>query len=551
MGIARRRFRVAGVAALALALLLGVVSVGWAASVAILPFEVNAQDRLDYLREGLSDMLASRLGGSDGVETVARERVAAALPAGGGRLSDDKARAVGAKLGASHVLYGSLTVIGNSLSLDARLVEVKGGTRAFFAEGQGIDSLIPKVGEISAQAAAALTGRPAPLAAAPRPAPVAPAAPAAPAGVPTATASLVAATATPAAPIVAAPAQTPGDAFVKLNDETGAWRSRPLSFDVRGMALADVDGDGRNEIVFLDDHIVYVYRYDKQNLVELERWEAPKAADCLTVDAADLNGNGRAEIYVTALRNKKLASFVLELTGTKLVKLVDGIDYFLRVVDYPGQGKVLVGQRMDRDAPYRPGICRLSWQGKTLQPGEVYTEEVRFTVYNWQPVAQESGVGCLSIQSDDLLHLYAAGAEEWRSQDYYAGSRLYFDLFSRKVSNDEPQREYLPQRVLSIDGGRLIAGVANKGFISRWLKTYKDYAGGEVRLLTWNPQGLNEAWASRPIDGYIADIAAGDLDGDGALELLAAVSMKSSWNPIQRTKSGLVVYRLPAQVPHS
>jgi hypothetical protein len=346
-------------------------------------------------------------------------------------------------------------------------------------------------------------------------------------------------------PTPAAPAS--GEAFIKLNDETGAWRSRTLPFDVRGLDTADIDGDGRLEIVFLDQRRVHVYRLEQANLVELLTWEAPRAADCLGIDAADLNGNGRAEIYVSATMNHKLASFVLELAGAKLATVADGLDHYLRVVDYPGEGQVLIGQRMDRDAAFRPGIYRLRWSGQGLEAGEVLTSDARFTVFNLCPVSWQGGVAYLSIFTDDLLHLFSGVAEEWRSQDYYAGSHLYVEFFSQKVSQEEPLREYLPQRILAVEGGRLIAAVANKGVLSRWLKTYKQYSGGELRLLGWNPQGLSEVWVSRPIDAYIADIACGDLDGNGTPELLAAVSMKAGWNPLNRTKSGLIVYQLPKQ----
>ena len=539
-------------ALLVLVLLLGAAASAAAAQprVAILPFEVNAEARLDYLREGLGDMLASRLGIDEAIQVVGREQVRAALGEGG-RLSDEKARALAARLGATHALYGSLTVIAGSLSLDARLVPLEGVSKAFFAEGQGMESLIPKGTELSSQVNAALTGRTA--------APAATAAQARPAAQPPAPAAMQAAPAAPApaAPAVALgasavppvqPAAPPGEGpFIRLNDESQAWRSRTLSFDVRGLAVADIDGDGRLEIIFLDERRVHVHRMEQANLVEVTKYEAPRSFECLGVDAADLNGNGRAEIYVTAMSNHKLASFVLELAGSKLGRMMDGLDYYLRVVDYPGAGRILVGQRMDREAAFKPGIFRLSWQGQGLVEGESLTTQDKLNVFNFSPIPYEKGVGYLAILSDDLLHLYSAGSEEWRSQDYYAGSHLYVEFYSRQVSQEEATREYLPQRILTIDGGKLIAAVANKGVLSRWLKTYKKYAGGELRLLGWNPHGLSEVWVSRAIEGYVADIAAGDIDGDGALELLAAVSMKTGWNPLNRAKSGLVVYRMPQQ----
>jgi TolB-like protein len=546
-----------GVAVVLLLTLAGVsAATAGQVSVAILPFDVNAQEKLDYLRDGLQEMLASRLGASDGVTVLSRDQVRKALPEGA-RVSPETARAAAAKMGASHVLYGSLTLVGNSLSLDARLVDAGGASKSFYAEGQGLEALIPKVTEISSQIVSALTGvAPVRPAAAPKATPNAPAPPAAPAApaapqglnVPQAPAvvGIITATAATAAPAAPAPVTSPAEAVIKLNDEKGGpWRSRTLPFDVVGLAVADVDGDGRQEVVLLDARHVYVYRIERGDAVELQSWEAPRSWDCKAIDAADLNGDGRAEIYVTAIVNHKSASFVLEENGGKLAKVIDGVPYYLRVIDYPGEGKVLIGQEMDRDAAFRPGIYRMRRSGAKLEQGEILTSNVKFDVFNILPLSHEGKVDYLAVQSDELLHLWAEGKDDWRSQDCYAGSRNYVEMQSRTFSQDDNVREYLPQRLLALEGGRFVGAVVSTGGVSRWLATYKHYSGGELRLLTRNPQGLAVAWTSPGIDAYIADIAAGDVDGDGQQEWVAAVSMKGSWNPLASEKSGLVVYRLP------
>ncbi|MFH0810447.1 MAG: FG-GAP-like repeat-containing protein [Pseudomonadota bacterium] len=512
--------------------LLGMPAPGGAAEeirVAVVPFEIHGPDNLEYLREALSDMFASRLGGHDIISVVAREQVLAVLGEARGRLSTERIRAIGLKTGASHVLHGSLTVVGDSLSLDACLVEMaeRGGMKSFSAEGKGLDTVISNATRVAADVARFLS----PEATAP----------------PEVSQEAHGATApsAPAATGVAIPA--PGVPAPKNNNSSSpsgqadVWRSRPLPFDARGLALADIDGDRHLEVLLLDSQAVHVYRLDDGNLAQLETWKASGGTECLTIDAADLDRDGRAEIYVSALNNRRVASFVLRQGQSGLEKTVAGLDYYLRVVDWPEEGRILIGQAMDNNAAFRPGIFKMEWNGRQLERGREMTSDPKLTIFNSLPVKPEGGLAYLAILSDDLLHLRRLGEEQWRSSDYYAGSHLYIDVQSRKTSNDEAVREYLPQRLLPMDGGRFIAAVVNKGSLSRWLKKYKNYSGGELRVLSWNPQGLSEAWRSPSLESYIADISYGDADGDGTQDLLAAVVLKPGWSPFEHPRSGLVL----------
>ncbi len=57
--------------------------------------------------------------------------------------NDEQARALGRRLQADYVLFGSFNQIGNSISLDARLVDVTGrkNTEIIFAEEKGMENL--------------------------------------------------------------------------------------------------------------------------------------------------------------------------------------------------------------------------------------------------------------------------------------------------------------------------------------------------------------------------------------------------------------------------
>jgi len=92
--------------------------------VAIVPFRVNAEKDLSYLKDGIVDMLSSRLYWEDKVTVINRQAVEKAAEAVAGTLNESTARKLGSGLGADYVLFGSLTVFGNSVSIDARMVKL-------------------------------------------------------------------------------------------------------------------------------------------------------------------------------------------------------------------------------------------------------------------------------------------------------------------------------------------------------------------------------------------------------------------------------------------
>jgi len=80
--------------------------------VAIVPFKVNAEKDLSFLRDGIVDMLTSRLSVEDKVVVLCREEIAKVLKTVSPPINESKAREIGSQLGVDYVLFGSLTVFG-------------------------------------------------------------------------------------------------------------------------------------------------------------------------------------------------------------------------------------------------------------------------------------------------------------------------------------------------------------------------------------------------------------------------------------------------------
>lgn len=122
--------------------------------VAVLPFEVNAGDDLVYLQESLPDLLADRLqeAGFDLADPDEVQRVIKEL--GVDVLDLAKAREVALMVGAGYALYGSFSQLGESLSIDSRLVDAFDAEAAapLYAETEGFINLLPLVDDVVSQA---------------------------------------------------------------------------------------------------------------------------------------------------------------------------------------------------------------------------------------------------------------------------------------------------------------------------------------------------------------------------------------------------------------
>lgn len=124
-----------------------------ATKVAMLPFQMNADEDIEYLNKGIMEMLVSRITYGSDVSFVEQYLVKDAMSKEqAGKLTKEKAQAIGDALGAEYVIFGSVSKIGNNLSMDVHVLNVlqDGITIPAFTQSVGLDEVIPKI-EILAQ----------------------------------------------------------------------------------------------------------------------------------------------------------------------------------------------------------------------------------------------------------------------------------------------------------------------------------------------------------------------------------------------------------------
>jgi hypothetical protein len=323
-------------------------------------------------------------------------------------------------------------------------------------------------------------------------------------------------------------------------------RSRRMERQIRGVTAGDIDGDGANEIICIDSRTVLIYRVAEGRLAKIAELDAGIAN--FAVDAADLNGNGRTEVFITHFNDEKLRSYVLEWEGAELRRIGDNLRWYFRTIDVAGRGRVLVGQRQGMNELFLPGIFEMGYvDGRFDEVRKLRLPRSRNIFGFTQGAVRAAGeVDIIDYSRDHYLRITdRKGRQEWSSQDSYGGSANAL-VTNPPGDHDEQDTHYLPSRVhvvdLDNDGIQEIVAAKNEdraGAFSR-LRLFKQ---GHLEVLKWNQVGLIPVWRTRSVTKFIGDFTVGDVNGDGRVEIVAAI-VQNTRNVLGSGSSYLAVFSL-------
>lgn len=320
---------------------------------------------------------------------------------------------------------------------------------------------------------------------------------------------------------------------------------KSYSFDkvsFRGMSVADVDGDGKNEIVLITPTQVIVSRFEDIRMREIARFDEGAANDFRWLDVADMNGDGAPEFYLASYRSNELFSVVLQFKGGKFTPLVrnDRTFYRLLRVRRPAKGAkipdseayLLLGQREGLDEAFEGPISRYRWSGGNLIPAVPYALPPDLTIlgFGLGDINNDGALEVIEVGEDDRLRVFSrSGAEVYSSSEKY-GAPVY-RFFSHAKADSSVEQEDTPD--LPIRSRVLVEDVEGDG-VDEVLVIRNEYAaalapglgvsGGQIASLIWDGGGLSETWRTRKLSSGIVDFAFGDADNDGFDDLVVATT---------------------------
>jgi TolB-like protein len=515
--------------------------------IAVLPWKVNAPGDVDYLKRAIVDMLSSRIGSSQAVELVKTNAIRDALGENGPEdITDEVAEEVGNKVGADYVLFGSLSVMGDSLSLDAKLVDVgEGSITPFYFRGKGIDSLVDMTEKMASSVLAPLHDR---FAAGEVEAEI-------PSG-PTYTGKFpLQVDEEDAGQVGPEKVEEKGveteelkktDDFIKTartetekEKKKSLWKSHPMKGFFTAFEAIDLDGDGKKEVVLISKRDILISRVEGTGLKVLKEIKGGRQVE--NIGIASTGGNDATPmVYISSLQGGAPNGQILEFKNGEFRVTSSGIPWLMRVVKVQGNGPQLLGQRYRSFDGFHGDVRVLQIGGDGVTDVGPFDLPEKVGLYGFElfDVTGDGEVELIALDHRNRLRLYKRDngrwEEYWKSDDIYGGSLNFIEPGKRAIAASEREVVVIKGRFsyadLNSDGRMELIIKKNEGggLLGKRAKRILYFKKGEILSLTWASEmeldkGFDENWRTKAMSGYIADFTVDDMDGDGTSDLTMLV----------------------------
>lgn len=531
-------------------------------TIAILPFTMHTPSELEYLQGGIRSMLGSRLAWEGKVIVVDQGTIDQAVGSTK-NMTKEKAVQVGAKVAADYAIYGSITALGQSISIDANMIPLKGTSQpvSLSTQTNTMDDVIPQINRFAQDINAKVFNRAAPSY--------------------QDASSAGASNRNPEYLVSGMKPQEGSISYLNPNfvevtpqgslRQPGIWHSQTFGEGIIGMDIGDLNGDGTTELVILSTTKLTVLQRQAQGLRTLGVYKATTLDQFVWVAMADLNGDKKDEIVITNLRKQnrpgnynpeatvggtdsveRLASIVLTLTGNKLKVLSQDQPFFLNTVHLGKRGRILIGQRKGLHGDlFEPDLFEMNLRGNQLAPGASVPVPSHCNVFNFAKVDLDNDQSdeIVLISTDNRLRILSStGDQRWKSRKRFGATSNYILGKVEDLRYNAVEYFYLPSPILVTDLNQdgIAEVIVNRSpdYSNLTPVGLKYYEAGEIVSLSWNQLGLVENWKSRELSGMVTSMHLGSLVRDKKTQLIVSLVAGTDLAQFWKAKSSIISYDL-------
>lgn len=516
----------------------GVQAQAAARTFVVLPFAVSGPSSLSYLEEAVPSMLNSRLYSKGRTQAVNLGEKVKPVPA-----ADDKtAKTLMGKANADYVIWGTVTAQGDNATVDMRLLgpDGKQWKRTLKSSLNGLIVALQRAADaINAEVFNVGAG---------------PSGQAGPVG------------RGPMNPAFVSNEQTQRQAYLNpqfryQGIDSSRMRSQSLNFAAVGMVVADVTGDGKNDVVILDDHKVIVFEWSPDRMKQVGLFDLPKTDDALSIRSIDLDGDKVEELVINMLDADQSLPFghILSFKGGQFRELAKRIPFYMNVVKMPPDFRsTLVGQRGDSYRIFSTsGVYELMLNGDSVSESRKLElpKDANALNFNWIPAgAKGDGDKLVVLNKDEKIGVYTNKLSIMATTDEkYSGSALGIDNQRNLpgLGKDRkllPEQYYVPLRMMPVDiekrGDYTLLVNKPISVAAQFFDRYRFYPEGEIHDLFWDGVGMSLLWKTRRIKGSVVDFTVADIANDGGLSLVVCINTHPGALGFSQRKTVVLSYPL-------
>jgi len=330
--------------------------------------------------------------------------------------------------------------------------------------------------------------------------------------------------------------------------------TKDLSAAGLGLVAGNFTGGGGLEVHVSDGSVMALYQWEQGG--RIGKWESEGFGSwqVLNLEAGDLDGDGRDEVFVTRVRRGQLLTEVLSWDKGEWHSLGSANGVYLRPMDAGGGKTVILGQRTGVNTVFSGPVRQYAWEEDTFRTGDGITLPSNINIFGMalHDVDEDGEPEILYLGDQGTLRLLSAdGAELSRTRERFGGypARVTAeDLFGKTLVDggysqgmfregitDEGTNKDVDLDIRTAFQGKLItvkdsdatlyvALPQNLSGPGKVLPNLRSFDRGKVVILRWEDGRFQEHLQSRKQDGVVSDIARGDTDGDGRDEILFTVN---------------------------
>jgi len=307
----------------------------------------------------------------------------------------------------------------------------------------------------------------------------------------------------------------------------GVRRRSTIEGAMKAMVVGDINSDTEDNIVVVTESEIIIYAVAGRKIVEIAKTVLPSKISVHAVNIADIDGDGKKEIYLSATSGLDVSSLIMTWDPAKGFKTqAQYVPWYLRPVFVPEKGWIVAGQRrgIDKSEFILPGVYQLTYDGEgTFVKGDqiALPNSVNLFDFTYADVDGDGSFELAAIDSNEKLKIFNQGNQlMWVSTLKFGGSKVVLGPSVGSATNErsktafttnddwDRQPVYVPGRILTadidLDGKQEIVVGEMKSAGLGFFKRLRPYNGGSVVGLSWNGASMAEVWRTGRFEGYIA-----------------------------------------------